>query len=79
MFAKDVVFEIQYMGNDVRNIFVHVESFPEPLSTPPSRIHLKYVWREMPSTDEEMGLRFIFLAGTLTTLVVLISVLCSAS
>ena len=58
-FAKEIVFEIQFMGNDVRNVHVHVESYSTPSPTPPSRIQLRYIWKEIPSTDEEMGLHVI--------------------
>jgi len=60
MFVENIVFELHYMGNDVRKVHVHVETYTTPLATPPSRIHLKYTWKEIQSTDEETGLRVLF-------------------
>jgi hypothetical protein len=75
MFAETIVFDMNYMGNDVRSVHVRVETSETATKTPPSRIMIRYEWHEIPSTDEEMGLRVVFatsvvlaLAGVLVTI-----------
>lgn len=68
MFAETIVFDMKYMGNDVRSVHVRVERSEEALKTPPSRIFIRYEWHEIPSTDEEMGLRVVFAASVIFAL-----------
>jgi hypothetical protein len=75
-FAQSVVFDIQYMGNDVRSVHAHIETSDMPSTTPPSRIHLKYIWEEIPSTDEEMGLRILFVTSFILGLIGTITSIC---
>lgn len=76
IFANTIVFQIQYMGNDIRNVRVEVENYPSLLDAPPSRIKIKYAWHEIPTTDEEMGLRVIFVSSLILGTIGVVVTLC---